>query len=80
MICAPRKIRFPIEPPHWDILVRARIGKFDKTGKRVNIKDKTMQGFYEEASDKESDDDSESEETAPADPSAQKFYDEDGNF
>lgn len=54
------------------------IGKFDKTGKRVNIKDKTMQGFYEEASDKGSDDDS--EEMAPADPSAKKFYDEDGNF
>lgn len=58
------------------------IGKFDKTGKRVNIKDKTMQGFYEQASDKDSDDEdgSESEDEQAVESKANKFYDEDGNF
>lgn len=39
------------------------IGKFDKTGKRVNIKDKTMQKFYEEVSEKDSQEESEESAT-----------------
>lgn len=47
------------------------IGKFDKTGKKIDIKDKTMQKYYQKNEDSDNDD--------PA-PDGKKFYDESGNF
>ena len=56
------------------------IGKFDKTGKRVDQKDKMMQKYYR--MEKDDGDDSQDGEVSDkkAEGAGSKFYDGEGNF
>tara|TARA_B110000285_G_C14533904_1_gene341983 strand:- start:46 stop:435 length:390 start_codon:yes stop_codon:yes gene_type:complete len=65
------------------------IGKFDKTGKRVDAKDKMMQKYYRmdqegSGSEKDGEGSADQEEAVKQQPSkggkGSKFYDEEGNF
>mmetsp|Transcript_15936 Transcript_15936/g.24633 ORF Transcript_15936/g.24633 Transcript_15936/m.24633 type:complete len:119 (+) Transcript_15936:7-363(+) len=62
------------------------IGKFDKTGKKVNVKDTMMDDYYQ-LEDKDEADKvqikkkfAEEESSSDEEGAQKKFYDEDGNF
>ena len=59
------------------------MGKFDKTGKKVNKEDRMMHKYYQIDKDgqaSEGDDKSSASADAPADRIANRFYDDEGNF